>query len=154
VAAFFFDTSSVLKRYVAEVGTGWIRSLVDPAASNQIFLARITAVEVVAAITRRMRAGGVEPAQVAQMVGDFCFHLTNEYRLLPVTSRLLTQAMTLAERHGLRGYDAVQLAAASIANVRRLARRSRPLVLVSADAELNAAATVEGLVVDDPNTHP
>jgi hypothetical protein len=28
------------------------------------------------------------------------------------------------------------------------------LILVSADTELNAAATSEGLTVEDPNTHP
>jgi len=28
------------------------------------------------------------------------------------------------------------------------------LTLVSADADLNAAATAEGLAVEDPNTHP
>lgn len=29
-----------------------------------------------------------------------------------------------------------------------------PLMLISAEAELNAAAVAEGLVVDDPNAHP
>jgi uncharacterized protein len=29
-----------------------------------------------------------------------------------------------------------------------------PLTLVSADKDLNAAATAKGMAVDDPNTHP
>jgi hypothetical protein len=31
---------------------------------------------------------------------------------------------------------------------------SGPVTLISADQPLNAAATAEGLAVDDPNSHP
>jgi predicted nucleic acid-binding protein len=62
--------------------------------------------------------------------------------------------MILAQTHGLRGYDAVQLAAALRVNSRRLSRRTSGAILVSADLELLAAATAEGLAVEDPNTHP
>lgn len=40
------------------------------------------------------------------------------------------------------------------ANTQRVARGVPPATLVSADAELNAAATAEGIAVDDPNGHP
>ena len=62
--------------------------------------------------------------------------------------------MLLARKHGLRAYDAVQLAAAL--DVSRLYQPpgANPITLVSADQELNAAATAEGLAVDDPNAHP
>ena len=71
-----------------------------------------------------------------------------------MTATLLNRAMTLAEIHGLRGYDAVQLAAACEVNAFYAAHGLRPLTLVSADSELNTAATGEGLPVDDPNAHP
>ncbi len=71
-----------------------------------------------------------------------------------MTETLLNRAMTLAETHGLRGYDAVQLAAACEINVFCAAHGLPPLTLVSADRELNTAATGEGLLVDDPNAHP
>jgi len=57
--------------------------------------------------------------------------------------------VTLVRRHGLRGYDAVQLAA-----VLEIHATDPSLTLLSADAELNAAALAEGLTVDDPNLHP
>ncbi len=44
--------------------------------------------------------------------------------------------MTAARKHGLRGYDAVQLAAAIHANNRRVARKLTPLVFVTADSSL------------------
>jgi len=70
--------------------------------------------------------------------------------VVAITPRLIARAMDLAEVHALRGYDAMQLAAALQANV----RRRTPITFVSADVALNAAATAEGLPVDDPNAHP
>jgi hypothetical protein len=60
----------------------------------------------------------------------------------------------LAETHGLRGYDAVQLAAACQINALLIMSGLPPLTFVASDHALNAAATAEGLTVDDPNTHP
>jgi len=62
--------------------------------------------------------------------------------------------MALAEAHGLRGYDAVQLAAALELNMLYKAGGLPPILFISADTQLNAAAITEGLLVDDPNTHP
>jgi hypothetical protein len=62
---------------------------------------------------------------------------------------LVGYAASLARRHALRGYDAVQLAAAL-----EIHSRAPSLTLLSADADLNAAATAEGLAADDPNLHP
>ena len=62
--------------------------------------------------------------------------------------------MTLAEQHGLRGYDAVQLAAALELHAVRNRMGLTPLTFVSADSALNTASQTEGLMVDDPNAHP
>jgi hypothetical protein len=48
----------------------------------------------------------------------------------------------------------VQLAVAREVQGRRLALGLTGITLVSADQELNAAASAEGLPVDDPNRHP
>ena len=62
--------------------------------------------------------------------------------------------MRLATKHSLRGYDAVQLAAALEANDERIANGLPTLTFVSADTELNTAAQAEGLPVENPNNHP
>ena len=62
--------------------------------------------------------------------------------------------MAMAEKHRLRGYDAVQLAAALELNSIRLAMGGQTLVFVSADVNLNNSASAEGLTVDNPNLHP
>ena len=56
-------------------------------------------------------------------------------------------------KHGLRGYDAVQLAAVLQVRDERVALGATPIILVSADTELNAAAMAEGLLVENPNNH-
>jgi hypothetical protein len=59
----------------------------------------------------------------------------------------------LADKHALRGYDAVQLAVALEINAARIADQLPRLLLISSDADLNAAAQIEGLSSDDPNLH-
>jgi predicted nucleic acid-binding protein len=154
VGLLFLESSALVKRYVREVGSAWVRSIVDPAARNQVYIAGITGVEVVSAITRHGRSGYLTPAAMARALANFRSDLAQRYHLIGMTPRLLARAMTLAEYHGLRAYDAVQLAAAVQTNARRRARRRSALILVSADLALNAAATAEGLTVDDPNLHP
>jgi phosphoheptose isomerase len=58
------------------------------------------------------------------------------------------------ERHPLRGYDAMHLATA-LAVRQSLQRQGLPtLIFISADDNLNTAASAEGLAVDNPNDHP
>jgi hypothetical protein len=72
----------------------------------------------------------------------------------PVSETIIERAMTLAETHGRRGYDAVQLAAACEVNALSIVHGLPPLTFVSADNALNAAATGEGFSIDNPNAHP
>jgi predicted nucleic acid-binding protein len=73
--------------------------------------------------------------------------------VLELTPPLLAEAALLARAHGLRAYDAVQLAAAL--EVSRIYQPSGlgPVTLISADRELNTAALAESLAADDPTTH-
>ena len=48
--AYYLDTSALVKRYFAEIGTGWVRSITDPAAGNLLFTGRLTGPEAIAAI--------------------------------------------------------------------------------------------------------
>ncbi|MEN3333399.1 MAG: uncharacterized protein V7641_2764 [Blastocatellia bacterium] len=64
--------------------------------------------------------------------------------------------MQLAETYALRGYDAVQLAAALDVQsyLSSLTKTKSGLTMISADIELNATAAAEGLTAEDPNAHP
>lgn len=157
MSVYFFDSSALVKRYISEVGSDWVQSLTDPAAANTIFIAQITGAEVVAAISRRL--ANISAADAANAIAAFRYDFANQYDPLEITDILIAQAMDLAESHRLRGYDAVQLAAALEINRRSLATGitvlgGHTLVLVSSDDELNQAAITERLPVEDPRIHP
>jgi predicted nucleic acid-binding protein len=154
LAAYFFDSSAIVKRYVTEVGTVWINGVTAAATGNKIYLVRLTLVEVVSAITRKARGTGMTAAAAAKAVSDFRRDFLNQYAKVDVMPFLIEQAADLAENHALRGYDAMQLAAALAINNERIASGLSAITLISADGALNAAAITEGLAVDDPNAHP
>jgi predicted nucleic acid-binding protein len=149
VADYFLDTSAIVKRYVLETGTAWVRTLVAPATGNFIYLARITEVEVTAAIARRRGQPGLSVAEASAALGLFRQDLAQDYRIAEITVPLLRQAAFLADTHALRGYDAVQLAATLEVRL-----QVPLLILVSGDGDLNTAAAAEGLPVENPNMHP
>ena len=154
MADYFFDTSALVKRHVIESGSGWTRSLVRAKAAHSLYIARITAVEVTSAITRRQHGGHLSPAQAGAMLGHFRRHLAQRYLVMDLTPALFAQAMLTARKHGLRAYDAVQLAVVLELHQRHQNAGFGPVTLVSADLPLNTAAAAEGLAVEDPNAHP
>ena len=153
MAIYFFDSSGLVKRYISEKGTAWIKSLTDPPSGNSLYFARITGAEMIAAITRRQRRGATTREDAHAAVTAFRTDFHRAYFPIDITPIVVLRAMDIAEHHGLRGYDAVQLAAAlELRDQCRLLGLPEP-TLVAADHELNLAAGVEGLAVDNPNTH-
>ena len=153
MAAYFMDSSALAKRYVAETGSVWVNGLVRPADGHRIHVSRITGAEVMAALARRRRGGSLgqseADAAARQLRADFLTVL----RISEVSAEVVADAMDLAWRYGLRGYDAVQLSAAVELN-RGYRDAGVAMTVVCSDAEFNKAATAEGLAVDDPNRHP
>ena len=49
-----------------------------------------------------------------RVIQEFRYDLSHQYRVVEITAVVITQAMALAQMHALRGYDAVQLAAALV----------------------------------------
>jgi predicted nucleic acid-binding protein len=154
MAAYFFDTSGIVKRYIQETGTAWVQAVTDPAAAIAIYLARISAVEVTSAAIRRQRAGHLSAALANSVLAQFRLDFAPEYRIVEITSALLEDAMRLAESHALRANDALQLAAVVELQTKRTANGLTPLMLASADQEPNSAVKKIGLAVEDPNLHP
>jgi uncharacterized protein len=150
VSVYYFDTSALVKRYVAETGSAWVRAITTPASGNEIYVARISAVEGVSALVRQSPPLGNLSAVLADLQFDF-FH---QYQRLALSNSVVATAMRLAEAHRLRGYDAVQLASAVELNAARIGAGLAALTFVSADHSLNAAAHAESLPIEDPNDHP
>ena len=153
MAVYFFDSSALVKRYVQETGTAWVLGICNPTANAPLYIARITGAEVVAAIARRERSDDLSAADTMRAINQFRLEFAHAFRIVDLTPALVLRAMDVAQTHVLRGYDAVQLAAALEIHALRSAQGMSSLTLVSADDELNTAATAEGLPVENPNNH-
>jgi predicted nucleic acid-binding protein len=151
--ASFADSSALVKRYVQETGTSWVRRLTRRNPSTIIYIAHITAVEVTSAVARRRKGRTLTAAKAASILRRFRQHLAGRYTVIEMTPALFNEAMRLANKHALRAYDAVQLAAALEINQKEQDAGFAPVTLISADQALNDSATAEGLIVVDPNAH-
>ncbi len=103
---------------------------------------------MVTAIARRQRdpAAKFTIVERDRRIGLFERHLANvHYTVVKTKSAIIDAAVVLPRQSKLRGYDAVQLATAMVANASAIARGYQPLALVSADTELLAAAIAIGL---------
>lgn len=117
---------------------------------NVIYISRIAGAEVISAITRRGRGARQTAERIREKTEEFRKHLKSRYHVLDVTAAFIAQAMDLAEKHAIRGYDSVHLATAlAVRQIRRSRRLSDP-ILVSSDDELNIAAAAEKLEVLNP----
>ncbi len=150
----FLDSSALAKRYITETGSTWIRKITAPSAHNHIIVARIAWVEVLSAFARRQRESSLTSADVILAVQNLRYDLDTEYQVAEVTRTLTETAGELVLRHPLRAYDAVQLAAALQIHVALSQVEAAPLIFVSADDRLVAAAQVEGFLAENPNLHP
>ena len=153
MATYFFDSSALVKYYIDETGSDWVEILIDAQPANEILIAEITGAEVVAALTRRSRLGHIAVPDAAIVIGLFKNHFRYKLNSLVVRTNVVEAAMDLAETHGLRGFDSIQLASALTTNETLVTRGHQALIFISADSALNQAAIREGLSVDNPNNH-
>lgn len=133
----YFDTSAVVPLLVAEAGSPRAASLWDGA--DHVVSVRLIYPEGRAALAQAQRLGRLTARQLRDAVielGNRC----DELDLVDIDGALARRAGDLADAHGLRGYDAVHLAAAD-----RI--RDPDLVVVAGDAALLEAATSEGMTV-------
>jgi predicted nucleic acid-binding protein len=148
------DTSALVKRYVDEVGSDWLRALAAPDQNALLFISRMTIVEVISAFARRLREGSLDREEFVAAKAAFRGDCLDEYQVMPPTLTVVNLACALLERHLLRAYDATHLATALGAQQFLSSQSHLSLTFLSADDRLNRAAAAEGLAVDNPNQHP
>lgn len=119
---------------------------------NALFTVEISMVEVAAAIAIIHRMGRIGRKLRDATFDKYMKGMTNRYYLLPVTPSLLHQAAHLTQKHPLKGYDAIQLAAGLELSA-SLGKRKVAMVFVSGDEQLLSAAQAEGLTADNPFNH-
>ena len=157
MASFYFDSSALVKYYIIESGTEWVRNLIDGRLgeewANTISTSALTWAEVISAFAKRHRMGDISTHLYRALTARFLREAHLRYGRLRVNDAVIEAAVDLLQRHPLRAYDAVQLATALILNSALIADQLPPLTFISADNLLCRAAWAEGLSSKNPNEH-
>jgi uncharacterized protein len=108
----FADSSALVKLYADELGAEMVRNL------SPLIVSQLARVEVPAALWRKHRMDELSMADATLLIAAFeadYFGTEEEparFLVIAATASILDDAAQLAGIHGLRAYDAVQLASA------------------------------------------
>jgi len=136
----YLDTSSMLKLYVEEADSDAVEKLVNQA--NGAGTSLVGYAEMRAGLARAQRMGRLTTSAYDEALASFEARWATIYTIA-VDAGLVRAAGDLAERHPLRGFDAVHLASA----IALRADTAEPVTFSSADGRLLTAARAEGLPV-------
>ena len=150
---YYLDASAMVKRYVNEQGSEWMRATMDSEEETLLFTSRMTIVEVISAFSRRVREGTLTLQDFVSARDMFRSDCLDDYQVMPPSLAIVEQACALLERYPLRAYDATHLATAISAQEFLTGKEYSPVTFLSADDDLNDAAKAEDLTVDNPNRH-
>ncbi len=137
----YFDTSAIVPLLIDEPGSKPAGELWNNA--SRIIGISLLYAEARSALAQAQRVGRLKMPELRVAV-DILEELYLQLDLVEIDNMLARQAGELAEIHGLRGYDAVHLAAA----IRVI---DPDLVMVSGDQALIASAKSVGLAVASTN---
>ncbi len=107
----YLDASALVKRYVAEPGSAEVNEAISKA--EVIGTALISRAEVAAALAKAVRMDSLTREDALASLQVFRNEWPDLVRV-QVTEMVIARADAFAWEHGLRGYDAVHLAAASL----------------------------------------
>lgn len=131
----YFDTSAIVPLIIEEATSDNCRRLWNEA--TRVASVRLLYPETRAALARAERMGRLTAGQLTNAV-DELESLIEQLDIIEVSTEIARAAGELAQRFGLRGYDAVHLAAG-------LAMNDADVVLVTGDHDLAAAAQAAGI---------
>ena len=137
----YLDTSALVKCYIAEDGSDDVIALIADAAAVATSL--VTRTEVAAALAKAVRDDRVDEDEAQRAHRKFLREWP-DFGRVPVTDALVERADALAWEHGLRAYDAVQLAAA-LACEDMVGALGVDVLLATFDRQLRNAAARVGL---------
>ncbi len=137
----YVDTSALFKRYVQEDESEAVLARIEEASA--VGTALITHVEVAAALAQAVRQERMGRSEAREAEREF-LHDWDDFTRIGVTETLAERAGRFAWQYNLRGYDAVQLAAA-VAWQDMTEGTEDEIVFACFDNELARAAKAEGL---------
>lgn len=139
----YFDTSALVKRYLAEPGSSRVSGWIEEGSERAV--SRVALVETMSAFSRRVRERHLTAAGRARLWRKLEEDLES-FVLVDVHVAVIGRATTLCTRHPLRALDAVHLASA----LELLDGLDDDVRFASADGSLLRIADAVGLVPEDP----
>jgi predicted nucleic acid-binding protein len=121
---YYFDTSALVKYYVLEPGSTWVREIVNALEApgeqraHLILISEITVPEVAAAFAVVHRTGRIRRPVWDYVFDQFMDDVSWRFQLIKVDRDDFLRAALLTRNHPLKGYDGVQLAVALRADAR------------------------------------
>jgi hypothetical protein len=153
MALFFFDSSALVKRYVQEQGSIWVREITANTSGHIIHISLLTVAEIASALARRQREGGLSSTERDRLFRAFLMDCTNSFLLLWIEEDVIQGTIGLVTQYPLRTADAIQLSTAVLLSQTLQNAQFGPVILASADDRLLQAASAQGLAVENPNLH-
>ncbi len=136
----YLDSSALVKCYAMEAGSLDTIDLIGQA--DMVVTSAVTRVEVASGLARAVRMGSLSARGAHAAYADFAGEVEAIIQV-PLTDAIVTRAQGLVWEHGLRGYDAIQIASA-LAWQQRIGSR---VTLATFDARLAQAAGESGIVI-------
>jgi predicted nucleic acid-binding protein len=150
--SYFADTSAIAKLYATETGSTWLRSL----DLSGLVVSALAVPEFSSLIARREREGVLSRTE-ADLVWRGLQSDLRSWIVVNLTKTVLTRAVSVLRNRSvpvaLRTPDALQLASALEAQRRARLSGASPLILLTGDDRLQAAARSFGFATDNPNRH-
>jgi predicted nucleic acid-binding protein len=152
----FLDTSAVVKLYVRERGSAWIRRFVK---KQKIVISELTLFEIITVLRRRHSEGEFTEKQARILINRILNDvLTFEVIKLGGNTQvdaLLAQSFSLPVMLRLRALDGIlMIAAAEALDFAKNSVPPEPFTFISSDVQFLRVMQHQGYTVENPEDHP
>lgn len=149
----YFDASALVKAYVEERGSAYVRSLL---AASPAITSELTIAEIASALGRRVIDGTLTVSRRDELFRAFMREAL-DFSLVAISQEVLARAAAMLLEGGpgyvLRTSDAVHLATAEHSFILAGATGSDGGVVVASDQRMLRVAQARGLRTDNPESY-
>ena len=147
--AYFLDSNVIVKYYVEEPGSDWVRLLIDE-PGNLCLISEIVIVEVAAALSQLCRAKRFGKNRMLNTFARFQEDIhAGLFMSRMLDAEVLERTSEIVFSHPIRGYDVLQVAAAiTTENLGNF-----EVVFVSGDKQALRTAQLESMETENPFAH-
>ena len=149
---FYFDASTLVKRYTSEVGSDKVNFLFHNVPLDRLMCSIFGALEVFWICVRKKNDRRITNRDFSQAVINLDYEVIDsqsDFKTISVPDSLIWASMNLIETHSLNSVDGVVLRSA-LEIATHLRNVGDELILVASDQRLLRAARVEDLLVFNP----